>query len=425
MKEVYKKNIEMSIKGLLNETNITMQDVWRELIESLMQAERNLFLQEKNNYGSKGNGFYQRMVNHITGKFQIRVPRDRLNHFSPFMLEIIKKDKAHLDHLALQLYANGMSQKSIKEVLGECYGGKYSPAKVSELVKQFEPFRIAWQRRKLSTNYHLVMIDAINISVRRDRVSKDSFYIAIGLNKEFKREVLGLYCIPEESALGWRECLADLKERGIKNIGLVVSDELSGIKESVHNIFPNSNHQFCLLHKIKNLLSKVRRYDKAELVDDFRKVRDLEKYNDTIEQFSKRLLEFTDKWGNKYPSIKKSLPEKHWSSYCAYINYPVQVRKMIYTTNWIERLNKEIRKTTHHVNSFPNEDSALNLIFMTVDKVNNGTYKYPITTFYPFADDMKRILFQHLQNDKDLPPLVKGNASGKERATLDKRRQIF
>ena len=304
MKEVYKKNIEMSIKGLLNETNITMQDVWRELIESLMQAERNLFLQEKNNYGSKGNGFYQRMVNHITGKFQIRVPRDRLNHFSPFMLEIIKKDKAHLDHLALQLYANGMSQKSIKEVLGECYGGKYSPAKVSELVKQFEPFRIAWQRRKLSTNYHLVMIDAINISVRRDRVSKDSFYIAIGLNKEFKREVLGLYCIPEESALGWRECLADLKERGIKNIGLVVSDELSGIKESVHNIFPNSNHQFCLLHKIKNLLSKVRRYDKAELVDDFRKVRDLEKYNDTIEQFSKRLLEFTDKWGNKYPSIK-------------------------------------------------------------------------------------------------------------------------
>ena len=156
--------------------------------------------------------------------------------------------------------------------------------------------------------------------------------------------------------------------------------------------------QCCLVHKIRRLLLRARQSHKAQLSQDWRYVLGLEDTMYTKEQFVERLMTFIDRWKTHYPGIVRQLPETKWRYYSAYLHYPFAVRRMIYTTNWIERFNKEIRKVTKHVNSFPNPDSALNLVFMLVNKMEDSTYAKPITSFYPYQDSMDLILYQQTQD---------------------------
>ena len=270
-----------------------------------------------------------------------------------------------------------------------------SPSQLSQLVKLFETDRLAWQQRRLEDEYHVILIDAIHHSIRRGTVEKEAIYVVMGLKKDFSRDILGLYLLPTESASGWKAVLQDLTHRGVQRVGLVLSDELSGIETAVEAMLPHRYHQICLLHKIRELLAAVRHRDKAALASDWNALLGLDQADYRPEQFEKRLSAFIQKWRKKYPSIKNKLPEHKWRYYHAYLHYPVPIRRMVYTTNWIERCNKEIRKITRHVNSFPTPNAALNLVFMVLKRLGDSTYDKPITFFIPYQLFLERLLHDH------------------------------
>ena len=233
MKQVYQKILDKQVTDFVLEKNLTLQDIMITVFEALLYSERQLFLSDKNEAGNKGNGYYERFLKHLGGAFELRIPRDRLGRFHPFLLEIMKRNQKQLDELALKLYSHGLSQRSIQKLMQDFYSGGYSPGKVYELVKDFEEKRKSWQQRTLNASYHMVMFDAIHMNVRREKVSKEAFYVLIGLTTDYRREIIGLYTLPSESSEGWKMILSDIQTRGVKRVGLFVSDELSGITEAL------------------------------------------------------------------------------------------------------------------------------------------------------------------------------------------------
>ena len=390
METSYQTLLENTIDTILSNNRNGIQSILITVFESLMKAERDFFLSAPD-ATNKGNGYYQRFVNHFQGRYEIRVPRDRQGLFVPLTLEVIRQDAKRMNDLALSLYSHGISQRGIKQVFKDVLGSRMSPGKLCGLIKALEPYRQSWQQQSLESFYPMIMIDALKLSVKRKTVAKESVYIVMGLTQDFRREILGLYLLPEETSYGWKTVFDDLNQRGLKQTGLVISDELSGIDHAVSHYFPGAHHQLCLIHKLRNLLTRVRAKEKETLVADFHRVFDLNNGADTVENCLQRLQSFINHWTSRYPSFKNQLPECKWHNYCAYLNYPPQVRKMLYTTNWIERLNKEIRKVSKHVNSFPNPDSVLNMIFMVITRLESTTYSKPVTSFYPYKEHMNNV----------------------------------
>jgi len=223
-----------------------------------------------------------------------------------------------------------------------------------------EEERKTWLSRELDKEYYFIYIDALFIPVRRDdTVTKEAFYIVLGLKPNLQREVLGVYNIPQESASGWSEVATNLKERGLKKCLMVVADGLTGLSDVVQRQFPGTRFQRCLVHKIRNILLKMRPKDKAAFVSDFHEVFELEESDYNYDKARIRLDVLIGFWSIKYPWIKGKFQEQDIENYFAYLHFPSSIHRMIYTTNWIERLNKEIRRTTKIRNSFPNPNSLL------------------------------------------------------------------
>ena len=388
----YQSLLGETIHDLVTQKKLGIEQIMTQVMESIMQAERELFLQTAD--ANKGNGYYSRLVKTFQGQLQLRVPRDRQGFFRPLMLEVLQQDNERLEQLALSLYSQGVSHRGVKAIFSEIFQTAISPGKLSQLVKAFEPHRQAWCQRKLASHYHAVLIDAVHQPIRRDTVACEALYVVVGLTPDFTREILGFYQLPQETAAGWETVFADLTARGLTCAGLVLSDELSGIEQAVATGLPHHHHQLCLLHKIRNLMLRVRHSVKGELANDWQHVLGLDDPMHTAEVFKQRLSAFIDKWSTHYPRIRRQLPEEKWSYYAAYLAYPFSVRRMLYTTNWIERLNKEIRKVIRHVNSFPNAEAALNLVFMATRQIEEQTYSKPITSFYPYQDLMNQILYR-------------------------------
>ena len=202
---------------------------------------------------------------------------------------------------------------------------------------------------------------------------------------------MGVYNIPQESSQGWREVLIDLKKRGLKNALMFIADGLTGLENVVKELFPKSFMQKCLLHKIKNVLLKTRSSEKDEVAKDFHNVFKLEDPNYTINTGKENLNNFISKWQGKYSWMKNKFKKEHLDNYFAYLNFPYQIHRMIYTTNWVERLNKGIRRTQRMRNAFPNSDSALNLICAYLMGFEERVYKYPITSFIKVQDILNKM----------------------------------
>lgn len=369
------------------------------VFESILKAERKEFLKENSTAGNKANGYYVRTARAISEYFRLRVPRDRLSFFQPVFLEIIDEYDAQLQDLAFKLYTNGLTTKDINRILGEVFGKKISPSSVSSIVKDFEETRKLWLDRKVDEEYYFLYIDAIWIATRRDTVQKEAYYVVLGLKKDLTREVLGVYNVPTESAAGWSDVFDDLKRRGLKKTLLVIADGIAHLEDAIHKKMQGARLQKCLLHKIRNILKKVRPCDRNEIVEDFHNVFQLENPSYTETQAHENLKTFVAKWSAKYPSIKNQFPAKDNIYYTAYLIFPANSQRMIYTTNWIERLNKAIRKTERVRNSFPNPDSALNLICAFLIDFEKNVYKYPVTAFLPF----QAVLENFLENGLSIP----------------------
>ncbi len=237
----------------------------------------------------------------------------------------------------------------------------------------------AYRERRLSAYYPVVYLDATYVKTRREQVSSEAYYVALGLKDDMTREVIGIYNAPTESAYVWEDIFNDLKARGLEDIGLMVIDDLPGLDQSIEKHF-NCNVQKCVLHLKRNILRKVKKAHRTSIAEDLAKVFAVGN-TDTKEQLMQRALEVQNKWGKYYRHLATFGHEDRLRYYATYLQYDTKIQSMIYTTNWIERLNKSFKRTLKIRNSMPSVDSVLTLMSKIALEMEQTSYAYPITRF--------------------------------------------
>jgi len=382
------KLLEKNIKNLReNLDDLSMDKFIGKTIETLMLIERDEYLEDINKTKKdKGNGSYGRAMNSLSkNALLVHIPRTRTGLFSPATLELLKINREKVDEIALSLYKKGMTSNDINEFLNEIFEENMSPAKISNLSKVFNKFRVAWQNSKLEKHYKVVYGDVIFITVRRgDEYAKEGVFIAFGVREDNRREVLCLSQNPTESAEFWKELLKNLKEkRGVQQIDLFVADGLKNLENVFLEIYPQGEFQKCVVHKQRNILNKTRPKDKKEIGEDLKEIFNNFEESDTIEKALKKVNLFLEKWKKKYPNFKNYFKEIEY--YFTYIKFNPRVRRMIYTTNSIENLNRQIRKTTKNKLSFESPERLLDYVFMVIKEFEEKNYmKYPVSNFKYF-----------------------------------------
>jgi putative transposase len=380
MVKLSKKQLSEAIMSQLSEEN-GLNDVFKMTLEGLMSLERDELVQ--NDPLNKGNGY--RKVNSIGfGKgFRLSVPRDRLGVFRPYVLDLIKEDESRIREACFELYSKGLTTKDVGSIIEKLYGKSYSESSISNITKGFYQQMEIWRKRPIEANWAVIYIDCIFVKVRRDTVESEAFYVLLGLKEDYTREVIGVYNFPTESASNWSEVAKDIQDRGVKNVNLFVSDGLTGIEDALKRAFPQTPLQTCIVHYMRNLTKHIRPKDRAEFCEDLKQVFDPNRNDDTEEKAKRRLIEISNKWQKNYPTpckkMKYDAENKHILFH--YMNYDYRIRSMIYTTNWIERLNKSFRKTLKVRGSLPSVESALVLISKVAMDVNEETYQYKIANF--------------------------------------------
>ena len=357
-----------------------LNDVLEMILNALMYSEREAFLSE-NKANNKGNGYRFGQVYGRGRQLQLRIPRDRMGQFYPFLLTLLRDQDSEIHDLSFMLYSKGLTTRDIGDVLDQIYGRNYSKSSISNINVSFYEQMAAWRARDLDEEYLVVYIDAIWQKVKRTSIKNEAFYIIMGLKKDFTREIIAIVNLPSESADGWSFVLESLKDRGVKHVHLFVSDGLASLDQAVSMSFPDSDHQKCIVHLQRNILAQVRSEDKEQVMEDFKYVLSPDERQYRIQDAMIRLRNFADKWEKKYPYIKKLPLKEDICYYFTYLKYSPEVRRMIYTTNWIERFNKSCRRTMKIRNSFPSPEAALALITSVAIEKGEKKYAYPIHNF--------------------------------------------
>lgn len=374
-----KSQINKIMYNALINKEINVKELFSMALQNVMQAERKLFLKEPSEALNKGNGSYLRSALFDNKLLQLRVPRDRESRFTPFMLELIQENEEKLKEVAFKLYSSGLSTKEISETFDLIYGKKYSKAGISHLCEESKKEALKWMNRSIKEYYPVIYIDAHFNDVRREnRVDKEGFYVVLGVRPDFTREILAIENFPTESASNWERVFENLKSRGVEDVNLVVADGLKNIETAVSKHFENANLQLCVTHLKRNLLGRVRKESREELTDDLKYLFTTNQQGYRYEDAKKKIDFLIKKWGKKYPYIERVLGAPRIRYYFTYLNYHHEIQSMIYTTNWIERLNKSFKRVLRIRNSMPNPRSALALLAGVGIKKTEKTYSYPI-----------------------------------------------
>ena len=312
---------------------------------------------------NRRNGRSRKTVQGDLGEVTIATPRDRDGTFEP---EIVGKHQRRVpgfDEKILALYAKGMTTRDIQEIVQELYGVEVSPALISAITEDLDSEVTAWRTRPLESVWPIVYFDGIVVHVRgaNGRVSKHTIYVALGVNLDGKKELLGLWLGENEGAKFWLSCLTDLKNRGLSDIFVACIDGLSGFPEAIHAAYPQTSVQLCIVHLVRAALRYVSTDDSKPVARDLKKIYQ----SATVVEAEAALEEFAQAWDEKYPTIAKQWRAK-WSDIVTLFDFPAPIRKAIYTTNAIESVNSSIRKFTKNRKIYPNEASALKLIYMAI-----------------------------------------------------------
>ena len=267
-----------------------------------------------------------------------------------------------LENVIISLYAKGMSNSDIEEQIREVYNFEVSTSTISRITDTVSSDIIAWQNRPLEAVYLIVWMDGIVFKVRENsKIINKTIYLAVGLNRDGKKEVLGMWLGKNESASFWLGVLTDLKARGVEDILITATDNLNGFTQTIKNVFPESQTQICVVHQIRNSARYVVWKDKKEFSADMKLI-----YNAPTKEAAKASLEdFSKKWNHKYPYAIKSW-EENWEELTVFFDFPVEIRKIIYTTNLIENLNGKIRKYTKNKLSFPTDEAVLKSVYLAL-----------------------------------------------------------
>jgi len=329
-------------------------------LEALMKAERSEYKRFIKDYS---NGYRSRKVYGNGKMIELKMPRTRDGGFYPVVLGLLKDQEREAHNLAFQLYKSGLTTDQVGDIFDELCGKNYSTSQVSRMFGDARKEIDLWLNRPLLDYYPIIYIDATFIPTRRvDSVSKEAYYTVLGVRPDRTREVLGIFNFPTEGSQQWVSIFEQLKERGIENIDLVVSDALSGIEDAVWKSFRQAEVQLCTVHLQRNYQKEVKPAHKKELANDFKDVFRTDDRRDTKEEAKTRFDMFCDKWGKYYPYFRRQKNSSRINLYFTYIGYHYRVRSMIRTTNWIERLNRDFKRTTRMRGALPNPEATLLLL---------------------------------------------------------------
>jgi putative transposase len=312
---------------------------------------------------NRRNGKSQKTVQGDLGGLTLDTPRDRDGTFEPVLIPKHQRRVPGFDEKILALYAKGMTTRDIQEIVQQLYGVEVSPTLISEITSDLDGEVTAWRTRTLDPVWPIVYFDGIVVHVRgaNGRVSQHTVYVALGVNLEGKKELLGLWLAETEGAKFWLTCLTDLHSRGLKDIFVACIDGLSGFAEAIHAAYPQTSVQLCLVHLVRAALRYVNTEDSQAVARDLKKIYQAA----TVLEAEQALESFAQAWQAKYPTIAKMWRAK-WTDIITLFDYPPAIRKAIYTTNAIESVNSVIRKFTRNRKIYPSEESALKNVYMAI-----------------------------------------------------------
>lgn len=311
------------------------------------------------------NGFSQKTVKSQLGEIPVRIPRDRNGEYEPKIIEKYDCNADGMEEKILSLYSCGMSQRDISEQIKSLYDVEISPELVSKISEKLMPEVGAWQNRPLEPIYPFVFMDAIHYKIKEDhQIVTKAAYVVIGITLEGGKDILGIWIGEHESSKFWLSVLNDLKSRGIRDVFLFCVDGLKGFQEAIAAVYPKAQVQRCIIHQIRYSTRYVGYKDIKLLMADLKQVYTAVTENEALEY----LASFKEKWGKTYPSCVKSW-EDNWEILSTFFAYPPEIRRIIYTTNIIEGLNRQFRQVTKNKPSFVNDDSLRKLLYLASKKI--------------------------------------------------------
>ena len=309
------------------------------------------------------NGHSSKTLRTSFGDVEVSVPRDRKGEFDP---QILKKNQTSIsqdvEEKILSMYAKGMTTSDIEAHIRDIYGIEVSDTTVSRVTDKILPIAKEWQQRPLEAIYAVVFLDAIHYHVRSEgQIIKKAVYIAIGINLDGKKDVLGMWVGENESAKFWATVLNGLKNRGVEDIFIACTDNLTGFSSAIEAVFPKTEIQNCIIHQLRNSSKYVSYKDIKALMADLKAV-----YAAVDEAAALDALDtFSERWDKKYPKISQSWRD-NWPNFSTYFKFPQEVRRLIYTTNTIEGFNRQLRKVTKSKSVFPTDDSLLKMLYLAM-----------------------------------------------------------
>jgi len=316
---------------------------------------------------NRRNGRSRKTVQGDLGEVTLATPRDRDGTFEPQIIGKHQRRVPGFDEKILALYAKGMTTRDIQEIVRDLYGVEVSATLISTITEDLDAEVTAWRTRPLDAVWPIVYFDGIVVHVRgaNGRVSAHTIYVALGVNLDGRKELLGLWLGESEGAKFWLSCLTDLKNRGLSDIFVACIDGLSGFAKAIHAAYPQTSVQLCIVHLVRAALRYVSTEDSKPVARDLKKIYQAA----TLAEAEAALEEFAQAWDEKYPTIAKQWRAK-WTDIVTLFDFPPPIRKAIYTTNAIESVNSAIRKFTRNRKIYPNEQSALKLIYMAISEAS-------------------------------------------------------
>lgn len=351
--------------GLLNELS-------KRLLERMLEGEMTHHLGyekhaiEGHNSGNSRNGKTTKTVKTNQGELELVVPRDRKSEFEPILIEKRQSRLKEVDDQILSLYGRGMTVRDIQEHVLEFYGTEVSPDLISTITDAVLGEVTEWRNRPLDQVYPIVFIDGFVVKARLDgAVCNRTVYVVYAITLEGKKEVLGLYLGENEGAKFWLYVLTELKNRGMEDIFILCADGLKGLPEAVEAAFPKTIFQTCIVHMMRHSLNYVPYTDKKAVAADLKKIYQ----SNTIELAQEALDEFEIAWGDKYPAIVKSW-RNNWEKITPFLQFPKEIRRVIYTTNIVESLNSTLRKAVRNRGHFSTEDGIMKVLYLAIRGVS-------------------------------------------------------
>lgn len=339
-------------------------------VETALNAELDDHLgyskHEASDASNSRNGTTRKTLQTDDGQFELETPRDREGTFEPKLVKKHQRRFTTMDDKILFLYGQGMTTREIVETFKEMYGAEISPTLISKVTNAVIEQVVEWQSRPLDAVYPIVYLDCIVLKIRQDnRVINKAIYLALGVNLEGQKELLGLWISENEGAKFWLNVLTELQNRGVKDILIACVDGLKGFPDAINTAFPDTQIQLCIVHMVRNSMKYVSWKDYKAVTADLKRI-----YKSVTEEEALLTLDgFAERWDDKYPQISKSW-RTHWDNLNTLFNYPEDIRRAIYTTNAIESLNSVIRKAVKKRKLFPSDDSAKKVVYLAIQQAS-------------------------------------------------------